>query len=109
MVPILFLFSVMHTCFLISTIEANAEILSPLKVFSTVLSGLCHDVGHTGRTNSFEIASRSKKALTYNDLSVIVNLYQSHWKISMSRMHLKSFVDLKTTFCNPYRLSNTMK
>ena len=44
--------------------------MSPSKIFSTVLGGLCHDVGHTGRTNSFEIASRSKKALTYNDISV---------------------------------------
>ena len=24
-----------------------------MKKFSTILSGLCHDVGHTGRTNSF--------------------------------------------------------
>lgn len=70
MVCVFVYFLVMHTCFLICGIEGNAEILSSLKVFSTVLSGLCHDVGHTGRTNSFEIASRSKKALTYNDLSV---------------------------------------
>lgn len=62
---------VMHTCYLITNLSKNEEILSSLKIFSTIISGLCHDVGHTGRTNSFEISSRSKKALTYNDISVI--------------------------------------
>ena len=60
----------MHTAYLLSTIPANFKILTVKDIFVNVFSGLCHDVGHTGRTNSFEIASRSKKALTYNDLSV---------------------------------------
>ena len=39
--------------------------------FTLLFSALCHDVGHTGRTNSFEINVMSKLAIRYNDRSVI--------------------------------------
>jgi hypothetical protein len=50
-----------------------AEIVDSVTVFSFLLSALTHDVGHTGRTNSFEINSASKLALRYNDNSVLEN------------------------------------
>lgn len=41
--------------------------------FALLLSGLCHDVEHPGRTNQFEINSLSSLAIRYNDLSVLEN------------------------------------
>jgi hypothetical protein len=59
----------MHTAYLLSTIPANFKILTVKDIFVNVFSGLCHDVGHTGFTNAYEIASMSKKAMIYNDRS----------------------------------------
>jgi len=67
----------MHTCYLLSTMPANINILTVRDIFANVFSGLCHDVGHTGFTNAFEIASMSKKALTYNDKSPLENFHVS--------------------------------
>jgi len=36
-----------------------------------IISGLCHDVAHTGRTNMFEINSLSNLAIRYHDKSVL--------------------------------------
>jgi HD superfamily phosphohydrolase len=60
----------MHTCYLLCNSTRNKQLLNSSKIFAIVFSGLCHDVGHTGFNNLFEIASRSKKAITYNDNSV---------------------------------------
>jgi hypothetical protein len=43
--------------------------------FALVFSGLCHDVGHTGFNNDFEIKTLSKKALRWNDKSVLENYH----------------------------------
>lgn len=59
----------MHSCYLLSTLPANLNILTVKDIFVNVFSGLCHDVGHTGFTNAFEIASSSRKAMIYNDKS----------------------------------------
>ena len=37
--------------------------------FAFILASLAHDVGHTGKNNNYEINSRSKLALRYNDRS----------------------------------------
>jgi len=58
-------------CYLLSNLDRNREYLSDINVFALVFSGLCHDVGHPGRTNQFEVNSQSKKALRYNDRSVM--------------------------------------
>ena len=67
----------MHTCYLISSLQENQKIFTNHEFFAIVFSGLCHDVGHTGFTNSFEIASQSKKALIYNDKSPLENFHAS--------------------------------
>lgn len=41
------------------------------------MSGLCHDLEHTGRTNNFEIANMSRLAIRYNDESVLENHHAS--------------------------------
>lgn len=85
----------MHTCFLLCSSPRIRILFSPLKTFAIVFSGLCHDVGHTGFTNLFEIASQSKKAITYNDSSVNFVLF-SLWKISTQLLHFKFLEDHKT-------------
>jgi len=35
-----------------------------------MLSGLCHDIDHSGRTNGYEMARLTKLAIRYNDESV---------------------------------------
>ncbi|CAD8073508.1 unnamed protein product [Paramecium primaurelia] len=48
-----------------------AHLLSQFTKFALILSGLCHDVSHTGRTNIFEINSLSNLAIRYHDRSVL--------------------------------------
>lgn len=86
----------MHTCYLLSNTVRAKEVLTPFKVFTIVFSGLCHDVGHTGFTNLFEIASHSKKAITYNDSSVELALF-SHYKTFMQLTPLNSSKSQKIT------------
>jgi cAMP-specific phosphodiesterase 4 len=63
----------MHTCYLLAHSPKMQQLLTPFRIFTVVFSGLCHDVGHTGFTNLFEIASHSRKAITYNDNSVLIS------------------------------------
>lgn len=67
----------MHSVYLLSTMTANINILTAKDIFVNVFSGLCHDVGHTGFTNAFEIASMSRKAMIYNDRSPLENFHAS--------------------------------
>ena len=67
----------MQSCHKLSLIENKKNILNNLQKFSLIISGLCHDVGHTGRTNIFEINSQSKLAIRYNDRSVLENHHSS--------------------------------
>ena len=64
----------MHTCYLLTRCSKNQEVLTEFDKFIIVFSGLCHDVGHTGFTNLFEIARQSDIAITYNNRSVILFL-----------------------------------
>lgn len=87
----------MHTCYLLTNTPKAKDILTPFKIFTIIFSGLCHDVGHTGFTNLFEIASHSKKAITYNDNSVILHLF-SLFKIFMQPTPLNFSKNLKIIF-----------
>ena len=40
---------------------------SDIKSFAFLLTALCHDLGHTSKTNSFEISTQSKLAIRYSD------------------------------------------
>lgn len=58
-------------------LEEGSGPLHPLDGLVLLLSALCHDLEHTGRTNAFEIATRSPLALLYNDHSVLENHHAS--------------------------------
>lgn len=61
----------MHGCYMISHSTKAKLYLNDTRKFSLVLSGLCHDVSHTARTNIFEVNSMSKLAIRYHDRSVL--------------------------------------
>ena len=44
---------------------------SPIDLFSCILAGLVHDLGHTGHNNAFHVASGSDLAILYSDQSVL--------------------------------------
>ena len=53
-----------------------------LDCFAILISASVHDVGHPGHGNSFEIATESQLAITYNDQSVLENMHISlAWKL----------------------------
>ncbi|ETV92671.1 hypothetical protein H310_13112 [Aphanomyces invadans] len=45
--------------------------LQPNIVFAMLVAGLCHDIGHPGTDNAYEIATGSALAIQYNDMSVL--------------------------------------
>lgn len=49
----------------------HSHLLTEFVKFALILSGLCHDVSHSGRTNIFEINSLSNLAIRYHDRSVL--------------------------------------
>ena len=61
----------MHGTYMISHKTHANLFLKDIRKFSLVFAGLCHDVGHTARTNIFETNSLSKLAVRYSDRSVL--------------------------------------
>jgi GAF domain-containing protein len=76
-------FSVMHSIYvLLSTTNAAALFQAP-EMLALLVGGLCHDVDHTGRTNSFEVSKSSTLAIMYHDVSV---LEQHHAAVAFMAM-----------------------
>lgn len=59
------------SCLLVKTRLLRS--LSPLELFSCLLSALVHDCDHPGYTNGFLVATSHPIALLHNDLSVLEN------------------------------------
>lgn len=47
--------------------------MTDLEILACIIAGLIHDFDHPGRTNAFHIATKDKKAILYNDRSVLEN------------------------------------
>ena len=64
---------VMQTCFTIFTQGKLKEKmkLNDLDIFSMLVGALCHDYKHPGTNNLYQINTRSKYAMRYNDTSVL--------------------------------------
>ena len=57
-------------------LDAAPELLpEPLDQLALLVAALCHDVGHPGTTNAYQINSSSPLALRYNDVSVLENAH----------------------------------
>jgi hypothetical protein len=71
-------FDVTQTLFsLLMEIQNNEQIFSAYEVLAMLISSLCHDIGHVGRTNKFLVSTRHKLALVYNDKSVLEQFHAS--------------------------------
>ena len=64
---------VMQTCYTIFTQGKLKEKmkLTDLDIFSMLIGALCHDYKHPGTNNLYQINTRAKYALRYNDTSVL--------------------------------------
>jgi len=49
------------------------EMVERCEIFASIWGALCHDIGHRGRNNAFEVMTRSELALRYNDSSPLEN------------------------------------
>jgi len=48
---------------------------SPLELLSLILAAVCHDMGHPGQNNSYQVNSHSELSVIYNDSSVLENMH----------------------------------
>ncbi|CEG79294.1 hypothetical protein RMATCC62417_13779 [Rhizopus microsporus] len=48
-----------------------SEYLTRMDIAMMIVAALCHDVGHTGKNNQFEVSCKSKLAEEFNNLSVL--------------------------------------
>ena len=70
----------MHAAYYYYKHAGLGEVLTKLNSFTFIMSSLCHDVGHRGKNNNFEVSSLSELALLYHDVSV---LEQHHAALTM--------------------------
>jgi len=63
----------------------EADILDDIPIFALLIGSFCHDIDHRGRSQQFEILTRSELALRYNDLSPLENHHCARaFEIAMS-------------------------
>ena len=67
--------------------------LNNIDIISLLISGLCHDVGHPGYNNDYQIKMLTDLSVTYNDKSVLENYH-----ISLT------FQILKNDNCNIFKI-----
>jgi len=53
--------------------SALASFMEPADVLALLVGSLAHDVGHTGTSNAFHVATSSELAILYNDRSTLEN------------------------------------
>jgi cAMP-specific phosphodiesterase 4 len=82
----------MHSTYYLLTSTKAHTLYKAEDILGTLIAALCHDVDHTGRTNSFEVSKGSNLALLYHDTSV---LEQHHAAIA--------FFTLQQENCNIFK------
>lgn len=68
---------VTQTTFALLQMGGDRYSSSPLELFGLLLAAVCHDMGHPGKNNSYEINSHSDLAVIYNDSSVLENMHSA--------------------------------
>lgn len=66
---------VTQTTFALLRMGGDKYSSTPMEIFSLILAAVCHDMGHSGRNNAYEINTRSDLAVIYNDSSVLENMH----------------------------------
>ncbi|OMJ86363.1 hypothetical protein SteCoe_12152 [Stentor coeruleus] len=64
-------FNVMHGVYLLLSCTPSGSYFSSMQILALLISAICHDVDHRGKSNMFEVNSRSHIANTYHDKSVL--------------------------------------
>ncbi len=64
-------FSVLHAAWMMMNATQAKNILTTAEQLSVLLAAFCHDVGHPGNTNGYELATFSPLTLKYSDESVL--------------------------------------
>lgn len=87
--------------FFFLTKTCNIELISnltELDMFSCLFAAAIHDLEHPGNTNSFEIATRSEIALSYNDKAVLENyhLFKAFHLLRKEELNFTSSFSKKT-------------
>ncbi|CAG9334096.1 unnamed protein product [Blepharisma stoltei] len=66
-------FTVMHSTYYIMATTKVSKIFTDHEIYALIIASLCHDIGHTGHNNAFEVNRSSHYAIVYNDKSVLEN------------------------------------
>jgi cAMP-specific phosphodiesterase 4 len=66
---------VLHTVYRLVSETKGVRWLSDLSLYAILVAGLCHDLGHQGKTNPYLIETRHELALRYNDNSPLENMH----------------------------------
>lgn len=70
-------FTVLHSAYYLLNQPKINEIFNNQEIFSILVASLCHDTGHRGFTNLYEMNILSDLAIVYNDISVLENYHTS--------------------------------
>ena len=96
-------FNVLHASyFMIKNLNVS-KFLAKDEQHMLMVSALIHDIGHTGKTNAFEIASYSKIALRYNDESVLENYHTYYFFSILEKSDCNIFINLQDIAFRKYR------
>jgi len=67
--------NVSHTVFGTLLATLSHWWLSDVEVYALMISALCHDLGHQGKTNPFLVEVKHELAVRYNDTSPLENMH----------------------------------
>jgi hypothetical protein len=68
-------FSVLHIGYLVLQKTSVTQYLHHTDLLGLFIGCICHDIGHPGWNNAYEVNSRGGIALRYNDASVLENMH----------------------------------
>jgi len=68
---------VLHTMYRLLTLTSAQTWLRDHELYALLVSALCHDLGHGGKTNQFLVEAKDELALGYNDSSPLENMHCS--------------------------------
>lgn len=64
-------FTVLHGAYIFSLNPFFQSVFNPNIILSFLISALCHDLSHSGFTNSYEEKTESKLANRFGDRSIL--------------------------------------
>eukprot|EP00163_Fabomonas_tropica_P001897 TRINITY_DN113_c0_g1_i1.p1 TRINITY_DN113_c0_g1~~TRINITY_DN113_c0_g1_i1.p1 ORF type:complete len:1135 (-),score=363.87 TRINITY_DN113_c0_g1_i1:1506-4910(-) len=79
------------------------ELLTEVEVMSMMVGALCHDMGHPGVNNAYQIMTRTGIATIYNDMSVLENYHAARAFSMLSESSNNFLADLDDTRWKDFR------